>query len=212
MLVAGKRNGKNHQLATRCTGTLKAYGEFERKRKRMQNGHSAFLGGEFVRIKDATSLAAIRDRCTTESPISLHTVFPEKMADYAGERVQITGVSDYHLGFVLYELRQIEGSLIKGHWPEEAIEDQELERVDEDEVFGLAADRYVAKPSMDGSFVEIRDRSNRLLCSLRMRNVARAVEDINRVAALRCSFSFALRYNFEDNFSLSGRAGDKSLP
>jgi hypothetical protein len=176
----------------------------------MQNDHSAFLGSEYVRVKDAPTLAALRERCTTDSPISLHTVFPEKMAEYAGERVQITGVSYYHMGFVLYELREIGGSLINGHWPEEALEDQELGRVDEHEFFGLAADRYVAKPSENGSLVEIRDRGDRLFCSLRVRDVPSAVKDINRVAGLRCSFSFARRYNFEDELSDSNQEIDHS--
>ncbi|MEO5917593.1 MAG: hypothetical protein ABIS50_25410 [Luteolibacter sp.] len=176
----------------------------------MQNDHSAFLGSEYVRVKDAPALAALRERCTTDSPISLHTVFPEKMAEYAGERVQITGISYYHMGFVLYQLRVIGGALINGHWPEEALEDQELGRVNEHEFFGLAADRYFAKASDDGSLVDIRDRADRLLCSLRMRNVPSAVEDINRVAGLRCSFSFARRYNFEDEIPDSHQSVDRS--
>jgi hypothetical protein len=176
----------------------------------MQNYHSAFLGGEIVRVKDAPTLAAIRDRCTIDSPISLHTVFPEKMAECAGAQVQITGVSYYHMGFVLYELRKIGGSLINGHWPEEALEDQELCRVNEHVFFGLAADRYVAKPSDDGSLVEIRDCKDRLFCSLRVRDVPSAVDDINRVAGLRCSISFARRYNFEDDFSESQQKVDHS--
>ena len=176
----------------------------------MQNGHSAFLGSEIVRVKDSSTLAALRDRCTTDSPISLHTVMPLRMADYAEERVQIIGVSYYHMGFVLYELREIGGPLIEGHWPEEALEDQELGRIDEDEFFGIAADRYVASPSNDGSLVEIRDRNKRLFCSLRMRDVASAVEAINRVARLRCSYSFALRYNFEDDYLNRRSASDES--
>jgi len=179
---------------------------------KMQNYHSAFLGSEIVRVKNATTLVEIRDRCTTDSPLSLHTVFPEKMAEYAGEQVQITGVYEYHMGFVLYELRQIGGPLIEGHWPEEALQDQELRGVDEHEFFGLASERYIAKPSDDGSLVEIRDRDKRILCSLRMRDVERAVEDINRVAGLRCIFSFALRYNFEDDSLESHLEGDQSTP
>lgn len=176
----------------------------------MQNGHSAFLGSEYVLVRDAPTLAALRERYTTDSPISLHRIFPESMAAYAGERVQITGVSYYHMGFVLYELREIGGSHISGYWPEEALEDQELGRIDGHAFFGLAADRYVAKPSDDGSLVEIRDRGDRLLCSLRMRDVQSAVEDINRVAGLRCSFSFARRYNFEDVLSESHQEVDHS--
>src|SRR6185436_11123612 len=113
----------------------------------MQNGHSAFLGSEIVLVKGRLALEDLRKRYTTDSPLSLHTVFPDKMAEHAGQRVQITEVSYYHMGFVLYELREIGGSPIKGYWPEEAVEDQELNRVDEHEFFGLAADRYVAKPS-----------------------------------------------------------------
>lgn len=78
----------------------------------MQNGHSAFLGSEYVRVRDAPTLAALRERYTTDSPISLHTVFPGNMAGHAGERVQIMGVSYYHMGFVLYELREIGGGTI----------------------------------------------------------------------------------------------------
>jgi hypothetical protein len=176
----------------------------------MQNGHSAFLGSEYVLVRDAATLAALRERYTTDSPISLHRLFPESMAAYAGERVKITGVSYYHMGFVLYELREIGGSLIKGYWPEEALEDQELVRIDDHAFFGLAADRYVARPSDDGALVEIRDRGDRLLCSLRMRDVPSAVEDINRVAGLRGSFSFARRYNFEDDLSESHQEVDDS--
>jgi hypothetical protein len=179
----------------------------------MQNGHSAFLGSEYVLVRDASTLAALRERYTTDSPISLHRLFPESMAEYAGERVQITGVSYYHMGFVLYELREIGGSLIKGYWPEEALEDQELVRSGEHAFFGLAADRYVARPSDDGALVEIRDRADRLFCSLRMRDVPSAVEDINRVAGLRGSFSFTRRYNFEDDHSESHQAvSDSTVP
>ena len=167
----------------------------------MQNGHSAFLGGEYVRVGDAPTLAFLHKRYTTDSPISLHTVFPEDMTKYADERVQITGVSYYHMGFVLYALREIGGSLIQGYWPEDAIEDQELGRIDEHQLFGRAADRYFARSSGDGSLVEIRDGLGHLFYSLRMRDIPRAVEDINRVARLRCSFSFAKRYNFEDELS-----------
>ena len=45
-----------------------------------------------------------------------------------------------------------------------------------------------------------------------MRDVERAVEDINRVAGLRCIFSFALRYNFEDDSLESHLEGDQSTP
>lgn len=164
----------------------------------MQNYHSAFLGGEIVRVRDAARLAEIRKFYTTDSPLSLHAVFPDGMADYAGEPVQITGVSFYHMGFVLYELRRIGGPLIEGHWPEDAIEDRELGKVDEHEFFRLAAERYTARSSDDGLRVEIRDRCDQLLCSFRMQDVASAVDNVNRVAGLRCAYSFARRYNFED--------------
>jgi hypothetical protein len=176
----------------------------------MQNGHSAFLGSEYVLVRDASTLAALRERYTTGSPISLHRLFPESMEAYAGERVRITGVSCYHMGFVLYEIREIGGSLINGYWPEEALEDQELVGIEEHAFFGLAADRYVARPSDDGKLVEIRDRADRLLCSLRMRDVPSAIEDINRVARLRGSLSFARRYNFEDDSSESHQGVDHS--
>tara|TARA_R110002124_G_scaffold86048_1_gene222837 strand:- start:108 stop:659 length:552 start_codon:yes stop_codon:yes gene_type:complete len=165
----------------------------------MQNYHPAFLGGEIVRVRDAARLVEIQKLCTTDSPINLHTVFPESMTDYAGEQVQITGVSFYHMGFALYELRRIGGGLIKGRWPEDAIEDQELGRADEHELFAVAIERYTAKRSDDGLHVEIRDRGDRLLCSMRKRDVSSAVENVTRVAGLRCAFSFAARYNFEDD-------------
>ena len=165
----------------------------------MQNDHSAFLASEIVLLKDRSALEEIKRLCTTESPLSLHNVLPDDMTRYAGERMDITGVSYYHMGFVLYELRQIGGPPVEGHWPEAALLDQELERADEHELFGLAADRYEARPSNDGSLVEIRDRGDRLLCALRMNEVERSVQDINRVASLRCSYSFARRYNFEDD-------------
>ena len=176
----------------------------------MQNGHSAFLGSEIVLVKDRLALEDLRQRYTTESPLSLHAIFPDNMAERAEQSVQITGVSYYHMGFVLYELREIGGSLIKVYWPEEALKDQSLDSVDKHEFFGLAADRYVARPSDDGALVEIRDRRGRLLCSLRIRDVALAVNDINRVAGLRCCISFAFRYNFEDDFSESHQDGDHS--
>ena len=143
-------------------------------------------------------MAEIQKLCTTDSPLSLHTVFPASMEDYAGEQVQITAVSFFHMGFALYEIRRIGGDLIRGHWREDAIEDQELGRVAEHEFFAVATERYIAKPSGDGLHVEIRDRGDRLLCSMRRRDVPSAVDDVNRVAGLRCAFSFASRYNFED--------------
>ena len=167
--------------------------------KQMQYDHSAFLGSEFVRIKDAEALEAIRKRCTTDSPLSLHTVFPENMSAYAGQSAQIIRVMYYHMGYVLYELREVHGSLIQGSWPEDAVVDQELLRADENPIFRQAAERYVAKPSSEEGLVDIRDKNERLLCSLRTRDVDQAVKNINRVANLRCCHAFERRYNFEDD-------------
>ncbi|MBK1791701.1 hypothetical protein [Persicirhabdus sediminis] len=164
----------------------------------MQNYHSAFLASEIIQLKDVASLQAIRHRYTSHSPLSLDTIMTENMSKYAGMRLQISALSFYHMGFVLYELQEIGGDIINGLWPEDALQDQELARAGEHEFFQLAENRYVAQASSDGELAEIRDRAGRLCCALRMRDVASGIENIERVARLRCSISFARRYNFED--------------
>ena len=84
---------------------------------------------------------------------------------------------------------------IVGSWPEEALVDQELKRADESPVFQLAKEIYTIKASGDN--VEISDGTGKTYCVLRKSDTESAVEDIRRVASLRCAISFSNRYNFD---------------
>ncbi len=105
--------------------------------------------------------------------------YPENMVEFAGQRVRITGVSYCHFGWVLYELDGL-----PSHWPEAAILDQQFAEGD-DQLKQPAYLTYVAAPSEDDNFVDIRHVDGRLFCAIRARDVDALVNDINRVAKLR---------------------------
>lgn len=164
----------------------------------MENSHPAFLAGELVLIRSADVLREIYEQFARETewvlnPISL---FPENMMAFAGKRLQISAVSFYHLGMVLYTLRENESSAaIPGEWPERALVDPDLERADESPLFQVASQFY--RITRTDEHIEIRDGAGRLYCALRKCNLASDSEDISRVASLRCAVSFSLRYNFD---------------
>lgn len=159
----------------------------------MENSHAAFLTNEYVLIRGEAELLAVQDkhRPSPQLVLGLHTVMPDNMSDYAGQRVRITGISYYHLGWVLYELDGL-----PGYWPEEAVTDPQF--LEGYEPCNRAASlTYVAMPSEGLEFAEIRHSDGRLFCVLRARNVDAMVSDINRVAQRRSRASFAFRYNFD---------------
>ena len=164
----------------------------------MENSHPAFLAGEYVRIRSADVLREIYEQFAGEkgwvlNPISL---FPDNMIEFAGKRLQIIEVSYYHLGIVLYTLKEIGSNVaIPGRWLERTLVDQELERAEESPVFQVANQIY--RITRTDEHIEIRDDAGRLYCALRKCNLSSDFEDILRVASLRCAFSFSHRYNFD---------------
>ena len=163
----------------------------------MENGHPAFLAGEYVRVRSRAVLEEIEQQFGGEKDWKLnpHSLFAKNMADYAGLRLQIVAVSFYHLGIVLYELREIGGDPIPGHWLEKTLVDQELERADEAPVFQVADRIYRIIKTIET--IEIQDGAGIVYCVLRKHNVDSAFDDISRVASLRCAISFSSRYNFD---------------
>lgn len=158
----------------------------------MENYHSAFLPGEYARLQSRSLLEQLQRKHTgNPHQLGLHTVVPPNMADFAEQRVLITGRSYYHFGWVLYEL---DGLL--GHWPEAALIDQQM--LDDDDPHNQPANlTYIAVKSDDGEFVDIRNRDGRQFCSFRRHDADASVDDINRVAKLRTRASFSFRYEFD---------------
>ena len=175
----------------------------------MENYHAAFLTGEYVRIRSADVLREIYEQFATETgwvlnPISL---FPKNMIEFAGKRLQIIEVSCYHLGIVLYTLKEIGSSVaIPGRWLERTLVDQELERAEESPIFQVANQLY--RITRADELIEIRDDAGKLYCALRKCNQASDFDDISRVASLRCAISFSHRYNF-DGIECAGHVGDQ---
>ena len=158
----------------------------------MENSHSAFLPGEYVRLQTRSILAELQLKHTgNPSQLGLHTVVPPNMAEHAGQRVLITSRSYYHFGWVLYELDGL-----PGHWPEAALIDQQM--LEDDLPYNQPANlTYVAVKSDDGEFVEIRSHDGRRFSSFRRHDADSSVDDINRVAKLRTRASFSFRYEFD---------------
>ena len=164
----------------------------------MENGHPAFRAGECIRIAPLATLQEIDQQFAGEKEWALnpYSLFPNNMVDYAEQRLQIVAVSSYHLGIVLYELREIGADTsISGHWVERTLVDQELQRADESPYFQPANQFY--KIVKTDETIEIRDNVGALYCALRKHNLESAFDDISRVASLRCAFSFSERYNFD---------------
>ena len=163
----------------------------------LENYHSAFVSGEIVQLRPGAELAVIEAKFRgANATINPASVFPASLPPHGGKRVWITSVSYYHFGFVLYELKEHDtNERIVGSWPEEALVDQELKRADESPVFQLAKEIYTIKASGDN--VEISDGTGKTYCVLRKSDTESAVEDIRRVASLRCAISFSNRYNFD---------------
>ena len=164
----------------------------------MENDHPAFCAGEYVRIAPVATLQEIDQQFAGEAErvLNPYSLFPKNMLDYAGQRLQIVAVSYYHLGTVLYELREIGANApISGQWVERTLEDQELQRADESPFFH-PADRFYQIVKMNET-IEIRDNAGTVYCTLRKRNLDSAFDDISRVASLRCAYSFSERYNFD---------------
>ena len=159
----------------------------------MENSHAAFLAGEYALIRGESELLAVQQKHvpSPQQVLGLHTVMPTNMGDYAGQRVRIKSVSYYHFGWVLYEFDGL-----PGHWPEETVMDQQF--AEDDDPFNQPANlTYIAVPSKNNEFAEIRHLDGRLFCTLRAHDVDTLVTDINRVAKLRSRPSFAFRYNFD---------------
>lgn len=163
----------------------------------MENSHSAFLAGEYVQVRSLDEIEEIEKKYANAKDWELnpYALFPKNMKDFANKRLQIVGVSYWHLGFVLYELREIGVKLpIDGLWPEKTLADQELDRADESPLFQLANQIYQIVKTKDA--IEIRGRG-RTYCALRKFDIETAFIDISRVASLRCAASFSQRYNFD---------------
>ncbi|WP_124328537.1 hypothetical protein [Desulfonema ishimotonii] len=159
----------------------------------MENYHSAFLPGEYVKIRSQSELIRLQKQFGGDAEnLGLHTVIPEDMASHADKRVKISNVSYYHFGWVLYELEEL-----PRYWPEAAIVDQCFDKADVS-MNQPANLTYVAVKSEDNKFVNICDQKGQICCSMRKHDVGSAVNDINRVAALRSRIAFAHRYNFDD--------------
>ena len=164
----------------------------------MENGHPAFLAGEYVRIAPHTVLEEIQEQFARENDWTLnpYPLFSPNMMDYADHRLQIIAVSFYHLGIVLYELREIgSDSPVPGQWLENALIDQELDRVNEGPLFQVANQVY--RIIKNDETIEIQDYLGTTYCSLRKNNLNTAFHDISRVASIRCAISFSGRYNFD---------------
>ena len=163
----------------------------------LENSHSAFTSGEIVQLRSSAELTEIESKFRgINATLNPASVFPRSLSPYGGKRVWITSVSYYHLGFVLYELKEHDTNQhIVGFWPEQALVDQELSRGNESPIFRLANDVYMIKAS--GDMISIMDRDGKTYCVLRKSNTESAVDDIRRVASIRCAFSFSGRYNFD---------------
>jgi hypothetical protein len=159
----------------------------------MENYHSAYLGGEYARLRPKSVLEDLQRKYSGDpSTLGLHTVIPENMATHADEKVKIIAVSFYHFGFALYELAGL-----SGEWPEAALIDQEF-CIDDDEPGRKPANlTYRVVKSDDCGFVSICDLTGRVYCTLRKHDTDAATNDINRAAKLRSRSSFASRYNFD---------------
>jgi hypothetical protein len=158
----------------------------------MENYHSAFLPGEYVKLRDQNTLNKLQQRHSGDpATLGLHTVLPVNMAAHANKRVCVIGVSYYHFGWALYELHGL-----PDHWPEAAILDPSFDKLDSSSS-QPANLTYQAVETDDNGFVCICDMEGRAYCTLRKHDVKRAVEDLNRVATLRSRVSFARRYNFD---------------
>lgn len=158
----------------------------------MENYHSAFLPGEYARLQCRSALEQLQQKHTGEpTQLGLHTVVPPSMAEFADQRVLITGRSYYHFGWVLYELNGL-----PGHWPEAALIDQQM--CENGDPHNQPANlTYVAVKSDDGQFVDICTHDGRRYCSFRRHDADASVGDINRVAKLRTRTSFSFRYEFD---------------
>ncbi|HCS50749.1 hypothetical protein [Rubinisphaera sp.] len=158
----------------------------------MENYHSAFLPGEYARLQSRALLEQLQQKYTGDpSQFGLHTVVPPNMAEFADQRVRITGRSYYHFGWVLYELEGLPDC-----WPEAALVDQQLFKSDDPDN-QPANLTYIAVKSDDGQFVDICTRDGVRYCSYRRHDVDASVKDINRVAKLRTRSSFSSRYEFD---------------
>ena len=116
----------------------------------------------------------------TKWALNPHSLFPNNMMDYAGHRLQIVAVSIYHLGIVLYELREIGASAsIPGQWLEKTMVDQMLESVDESPFNQVASQIY--RICKGEETIDIQDDAGTIYCTLRKHDLNSAFEDISRV-------------------------------
>ena len=164
----------------------------------MENDHPAFLPGEHVRIQSRSVLEEIEQQFASDNDWALNPnpLFAKSMTDYADQRLQIVAVSYYHLGIVLYELREFGSKVpVTGQWLEKTLLDLELKRADEGPLFCLANQVYRIIKAKET--IEIQDNAGIVYCTLRKHNLDSAFDDISRVASLRCATSFSRRYNFD---------------
>ncbi len=65
-------------------------------------------------MKDRIALEKLRERYTTDSPLSLHLLFPEKMIEHAEQRVMITEVSYYHMAMSYINCVSSAANILRG--------------------------------------------------------------------------------------------------
>lgn len=152
----------------------------------MPNYHSAFNGGEYVRIADVDALRRFQQSWHWHHPLQ-----NEQMI-YAGKCARIVTVSYYHGGTPLYEFLNIPGT-----WHEPCIVDMTIGEQAESGM--VAADYYSITPETREELpvVVVRDPVKReLLVAYRLRADV-AAEAMQAVARVRSRRVFEWKYGFD---------------
>jgi len=156
--------------------------------------HSAFLCGEHVRIKPASELR----RYTMPDWKYHHPLQGEQLA-FAGQSMNIVGVSYWHGGGVLLRLREA-----PGFWHEECVEDSLLHLIDW-EGYPNPAEYFRIEAEVDNGREYLSVRTPDGVECLRKYSFRAedAAEEMRQVAAVRHFRGFLDRYQFYCPFQLS---------
>lgn len=160
----------------------------------MPNYHSAFDGGEYVRIADADALRQFQQSWT------LHHALQEEQLAYAGRDARVVTVSYYHGGTPLYEFLEIPGI-----WHEPCIVDVTIGEHPES---GILATNYYsisAEKRSELPVIVVRDTAGReMLVAFRLCAdvVAEAMRTVARVRSRRM---FEWKYGFDGIYETAKR-------
>jgi len=149
--------------------------------------HSAFNGGEYVRIADIETLREFQQNWKWHHPLA------DEQLEHAGKDDRVAAVSYYHGGTPLYEFASI-----PGFWHESCLRDLTLEPGYDAEAGVVAGDYYAIATDRRGGLpvVVVRDPKGREVLVAFQFAAEEVAEAMRAVARVRSRISFEFKYGF----------------